>query len=193
MHRPRSSPCRARSQPENARRYLRVAKASSEIEALINECLIEVYRVASPRAVYLETNIELLDDDLVRFDFMEVKSHSLTVNLKACKRAYVFVATLGIEVDRMIEKYSKIIQSKATVCHAVGSALIESFCNYINEELFGKNKATRRFSPGYGDLPLEIQTSILKALDAERKIGIIIGESLLMQPSKTVSAIIGIK
>ncbi|MBQ7412054.1 MAG: Vitamin B12 dependent methionine synthase activation subunit [Clostridia bacterium] len=174
-------------------RYLKASKTTPEADVLIDECLKDVYKIVSPRAVYIETNVELLNDDVVKFDFMEIKSHSLTVNLKRCKKAYIFAATLGIELDRMIERYSRFIQSKATVCHAVGSALIESFCNYVDETLVGRAKATRRFSPGYGDLSLEIQPDILKALDAERKIGIILGDSLLMQPSKSVTAIIGIK
>lgn len=174
-------------------RYLKASKTTIETEALIDECLRDVYKVVSPKAVYLETTVELLENDIVKLGFMEIKSHSLSINLKKCKKAYIFAATLGIELDRMIEKYSRFIQSKATVCHAIGSALIEAFCDYINEELVAKSKSTRRFSPGYGDLSLEIQPMVLNALDAERKIGIILGESLLMQPSKTVTAIIGIK
>ncbi|MBR2296223.1 MAG: hypothetical protein IKA43_02325 [Clostridia bacterium] len=122
-----------------------------------------------------------------------MKSHSLSVNLKRCKSVYVFAATLGIEVDRLIDRYSKILQAKASVCHAVGSALIESFCDYVNETLTNGKKSTRRFSPGYGDLGLEYQGVVLNALDAERKIGIILNDSLLMTPSKSVTAIIGIK
>lgn len=174
-------------------RYLKVAKTDHATDALIDECVKEIYQIASPKAVYLESSIEFLEDDTVRFDFMTVKSHSITVNLKKCKRAYVFSATLGIEIDRAIEKYSKILQSKASVYHAVGSVLIEAFCNYVNETLVADLKATRRFSPGYGDLSLDCQRDILRALDAERKIGIILSDSLLMSPSKSVTAIIGIK
>ena len=179
---------------KEAMRYLRVAKSDEVTDALANECIKEIYKIASPKAVYLESNIEFLDDDMVKLDFMTVKSHSLTVNLNKCKKVVVFAATLGIEVDRAIEKYSKILQSKASMYHAVGSALIESFCNYVNDVVTENvRKSTRRFSPGYGDLPLECQKDILRALDAERKIGIILSDSLLMSPSKSVTAIIGIK
>lgn len=179
---------------KEAMRYLRVAKSDEVTDALANECIKEIYKIASPKAVYLESSIEFLDDDMVKLDFMTVKSHSLTVNLNKCKKVVVFAATLGIEVDRAIEKYSKILQSKASMYHAVGSALIESFCNYVNDVVTENvRKSTRRFSPGYGDLPLECQKDILRALDAERKIGIILSDSLLMSPSKSVTAIIGIK
>ena len=50
-----------------------------------------------------------------------------------------------------------------------------------------------RYSPGYGDLPLETQTAVFKALDCERTIGVTLTESLLMRPSKSVTAVIGMK
>ena len=50
-----------------------------------------------------------------------------------------------------------------------------------------------RFSPGYGDLPLDFQKEFLKITDASRKLGISLNDSLLMSPSKSVTAIIGIK
>ena len=49
-----------------------------------------------------------------------------------------------------------------------------------------------RFSPGYGDLPLEMQRDIFRVLDCSRKIGLTLNESLLMSPSKSVTAIVGI-
>ena len=49
-----------------------------------------------------------------------------------------------------------------------------------------------RDSPGYGDFPLEAQREILVILDTPRKIGVSLTDSLLMVPSKSVSAVIGV-
>lgn len=51
---------------------------------------------------------------------------------------------------------------------------------------------TWRFSPGYGDLPLETQKTLIQVLDTHRKIGVSLTESCLMMPSKSVTAILGI-
>ena len=48
-----------------------------------------------------------------------------------------------------------------------------------------------RFSPGYGDFPLECQGMLLEALEAGKRIGIKLTDSLLMMPSKSVSAVMG--
>ena len=65
-------------------------------------------------------------------------------------------------------------------------------CAALAEEFPGL-ALTERFSPGFGDLPLELQRQVTEALDCPRSLGITLGESLLMTPSKSVTAIIGMK
>ena len=80
---------------------------------------------------------------------------------------------------------------------AVGAERIEALCDLFNGEITEKKRAeglyTRpRFSPGYGDLPLELQKDIFDVLDCPRQIGLTLNQSLLMSPSKSVTAIIGV-
>jgi len=51
----------------------------------------------------------------------------------------------------------------------------------------------RRFSPGYGDLPLSIQPQMISATNANKYLHISVNESLLMIPQKSITAIIGIR
>ena len=53
-------------------------------------------------------------------------------------------------------------------------------------------KLRQRFSPGYGDLPLQAQRAIFDALQCHKEIGLYLNESLLMSPTKSVTAIVGI-
>lgn len=48
-----------------------------------------------------------------------------------------------------------------------------------------------RYSPGYGDLDLEIQPKLLKLLDGEQ-IGITTNSSHLLLPQKSITALIGL-
>ena len=63
----------------------------------------------------------------------------------------------------------------------------------IRKELREGEHLTSRYSPGYGDLPIESQHTILNLLDASRKIGVSLTGSLMMVPSKSVSAVIGVR
>ncbi|MGN1059696.1 MAG: vitamin B12 dependent-methionine synthase activation domain-containing protein, partial [Clostridia bacterium] len=85
----------------------------------------------------------------------------------------------------------------ALAAQAVGTAAIESWCDLLCRR-FAEREAERgrslrpRFSPGYGDFPLEMQKDIFRFLDCSRKIGVSLTESLLMVPGKSVSALVGI-
>ncbi|MBR5134836.1 MAG: Vitamin B12 dependent methionine synthase activation subunit, partial [Clostridia bacterium] len=49
-----------------------------------------------------------------------------------------------------------------------------------------------RFSPGYGDLPLSVQRSVATLLGMEKTLGVCLSDSLLMSPSKSVTAFVGV-
>ena len=174
------------------KRYLKIHKFDTQNDALIEECKKEVYKAARPRSVYSRECI-YIENGKVDFCFDKVESKNLSKNLCQCKEAYVFCATLGIEIDRLIQKYAKIEPSKSVVIDSVATTLIEEFCDYINKFLGEKNKLCPRFSAGYGDYSIKHQKMILERLDASRKIGVSLLESYMMTPAKTVSAIIGIK
>ncbi len=125
-------------------------------------------------------------------------SQSLSRLLKNCSEIIVFSATVGLETDRYIAKQQKISPLKALLANAYGAERIESLCDKFCEDakslLDGEGlSVTRRFSPGYGDFPLETQREIFGLLDCNRKIGVSLNGSLLMSPSKSVTAIMGIK
>ena len=57
---------------------------------------------------------------------------------------------------------------------------------------FPDKHATWRFSPGYGDLPLETQGDFLRTLNAEKRLGVTLSPGGLCIPTKTVTAVIGL-
>ena len=78
---------------------------------------------------------------------------------------------------------------------ACGSALVEAGCDAAEKEIAGRMPGlylTDRFSPGYGDLPLTVQQSLCGALDVTRRLGVSLTDTCLMNPQKTVTAIIGL-
>ena len=105
----------------------------------------------------------------------------------------VFAATLGIGVDRLILKTSKISPHEAFVIDAMADALIESLCDFVENELCCGISASGRFSPGYADLELSVGYEILSLCKAEKTLGIKVSKSGLMIPRKSVNAIIAVK
>lgn len=106
----------------------------------------------------------------------------------------ILAATAGLQIDRLITAKSSISPSVAHMLEAVGNERIEALCDAFCAEAetrFGKLKS--RFSPGYGDLPLEAQKDIFTLLDPPRRIGLTLNASLMMSPSKSVTAICAVK
>ena len=174
-------------------RYCGAYGESPELEALANECISELDGAISYRVCWLVTELRRADNEL-DFGFMKTDSASLAKNLSGCDNAVIFAATLGNSLDRIIAKYSRISPSKAVMLQAIGAERIEALCDAFCDEIKEISGGVRpRFSPGYGDLPLDFQKNIFIALDCSRKIGLTLNDSLLMSPSKSVTAIIGIK
>lgn len=129
-----------------------------------------------------------LDMGIVQTDSVQLRK-----NLEGCEEVILFAATIGLEIDRLIRRYTKLSPVKALFLQGIGAERIESLCDCFCTEWQEKGLRLRpRFSPGYGDLPLEMQKDIFRGLDCTRKIGLSLNESLLMSPSKSVTAFIGI-
>ena len=108
-----------------------------------------------------------------------------------------FAATLGNGADMLIARYSKIAVSKAAVMQAVAATVMEEYCDRcqerIKEELQTEGLTLRpRFSPGFGDLSLQIQRDFLNVLNAGKYAGIFLSEGNIMLPEKSVTAFMGV-
>lgn len=183
-------------------RYIGCRESSEEIDGLITQCISELKQKLSYKVVF--TTLKKKDFCKISKDCLDntdkalpFGSRSLAKNLQSCEDIIIFAATIGIEIDRLISKYSRLSPAKALCFQAIGAERIESLCNTFNsevrQELCARGLSAKpRFSPGYGDFPLYTQRLIFDLLDCPRKIGLSLNESLIMSPSKSVTAIIGI-
>ncbi len=174
-------------------RYAGVKKETPELSKMLDDCLASALGKISYKLCFCLIPVKT-SENTVELGSTRVVSKDLSKNLGECNSAVVFAATLGQELDRTIARFSAISPSKAVMLQAIGSERIEALCNIFNAEIRKEYGSTApRFSPGYGDLPLELQCDIFSLLDCSRKIGLTLCDSLLMSPSKSVTAIIGIK
>ena len=123
-------------------------------------------------------------------------SSALKKRLEGCGSAVIFACTAGFEMDRLIARGALTSPVHALILHAAGAQQVEGACDRLCRMLgneFPGMILTERFSPGYGDLPLDAQREFLKALDAERLIGVHLNEACVMIPSKSVTAVVGLK
>ncbi|MBE6771833.1 MAG: hypothetical protein E7547_06815 [Ruminococcaceae bacterium] len=188
----KSSAAEINIDPEEVAVYLGYysAKCDKTTNCVMCNCTEEFLNSANFIACYTKVPVKI--DNGVDLGFIKVNSHSLEKNLAGCDYAYILAATTGINAHRLIEKNSIISPLKGMVTDCVGSAAIEAFCDKINLSFENPEFLRPRFSPGYGDLPLECQKDIVEFLQTKKNIGMSLTESLMMVPVKSVTAIIGI-
>lgn len=157
----------------------------------IDLCIEEFNKVADYRYAYACVPVNFVGENICNLGFGEVYSKNLCNILRGCKTAFVFAVTTGIGVDRLLSRLSVVSAAKHFITDAVASAAAESFCDYVDDMLRKSRGKPHRFSPGYGDLALEVQPELLNMLNASKNIGITINKSLLMTPVKSITAIMG--
>lgn len=160
--------------------------------ALMHSCIDEAQKVLTYEVCYCILPVEIRGD-ICDFGCFSLTSQGLAKNLSSSTQVVLFAATVGTGLDRLIAKYGRVSPSRALMMQALGAerieALCDEFCKDISTEL--NTCLAPRFSPGYGDLPLETQRDIFAVLDPSRQIGLTLNYSLLMSPSKSVTAFAG--
>jgi len=163
--------------------------------ALVENCAAEFAEAASYRASAAEFDVSVSGDS-VDFGVFSAKSAALALNLRGCSRAILFAATAGPGPDRQKSRAAVTSPARAAALDAIGTAAVEAWCERLcalwSAELRPGLRLRPRFSPGYGDLPLETQRPLLGALDAARLAGITLTAALMMTPQKSVTAIAGL-
>lgn len=179
-------------------RYLGYQKIqpNDEIHHMIQKCMDTLYKKSNLRKVYQLYPLSFEKDALV-IATMHIHSKNLFYNLKRCEKVYLLAVTIGPAVDQLIRRSEIMNIVEAAIYQAAGAAYVEAWCDAVNQEIKEKAKAEGyicrpRFSPGYGDFSLTFQKDFSNLLDMPKNVGITLTDSLLMVPSKSVTAVIGL-
>jgi len=169
-----------------------------KLERLVCECIEELMGIAAPK--YICRTLSITDRERsisLEGGLFELPGRAISRHLSGSGECILMAATLGSEVDKKIRYYEKIDLTKALILDACATVCIEAVCGRICEDIekselpVGKH-LTFRFSPGYGDLPIDIQTGFLQVLNAGKRIGLTASSTNILLPRKSVTAVIGI-
>ena len=180
--------------------YHGIATIDSDTQARIDTAIDRVSSQSHPRIIIKEYPIELSGNTVIIHadnEDVTLESESLCRNLEGCCGAMLLAATIGPACDMLVRRASVTSAAEASIYQAAGAAAIEAFLDDMNDKLKSEYEAKGlflrpRFSPGYGDLKLDHQKDWFRLLDITKQIGIELTDSLLMVPTKSVTAIIGV-
>lgn len=179
--------------------YKRNQELTAEMSQLIDEVMVEVQAISQPRyyyqfhelAVQSEKAIQVVGTDLI------LRGKAIGKHLQKAQKVALLGATLGIGVEQQIRRYEITDLTRSLILDACCVELIEKICDLAECDIIDQVAEAgltlnRRFSPGYGDLPLATQRDFLKVIKGDTNLGITLTQTDLMIPRKSVTAIIGL-
>lgn len=174
-----------------------------EKNALIRTPVRECAKVAIKKALEFSQSIAIvkgasvidISDTTITARDIKIKSKCwscFSTRTTGQLRIEVFALTLGRALDHEISNSRKKSLSQAYFLYEAGSAVIESVADQIEAKIqkipeLQYLKPSRRFSPGYCDIPLSVQNEFYSFL-APEKIGIQLTSSGAMTPEKSITA-----
>lgn len=178
---------------KEALRYLGAKQNDEAAGVLVDLVYLKLRNEVQARYVLQKHNIVVDDEGVTLAAGVRFTSRDLAAHLKGCDKALLLGATLGSKVDMAIRRLALGSVAEGAAAQAVAAALIESYCDEVQAGADTEGLAQRpRFSPGYGDWKLEEQKLLFPVLDCSRRIGLTLTDGLMMAPSKSVTAIIGL-
>ncbi|MEI6093244.1 MAG: hypothetical protein WCQ47_06130 [bacterium] len=152
-----------------------------------------VQEVLSPKYSY--KRIDLANGTL---NELVSSSNDLKALLGKSNECFAVICTVGQEATSIINAYQKESElAFALYADRIASDAIESLaecvCSILLNKFFDnkKQQLTRRYSPGYGDLPLEKQKDLFCLFDG-KELEVVLNTKNFMIPEKSISFLVGV-
>ncbi len=176
------------------KKYLNFKGIDNAFDDFIDEVFLEVKSISNPKKLCVLSDVSK-ENGFYKLNKLGLllKSEDINSLFTDCESIATMVVTLGLAVDKKIALYAKTDMTRSLVMDAVASVYVESLLDKLEEEVCTQTNLnkTMRFSPGYGDLDIAIQKDLIKAVGADKYLGIMVNSNNLMVPLKSITAFIG--
>ncbi len=127
---------------------------------------------------------------------LTLRGRAVCRHLRDAVAVGVLCVTLGMENERELKRLSLTNGVDHVMFDAASTTLVERAADAAEAQIVAEAcerglYTNFRFSPGFGDMPLDTQPVLLATLDAQRLLGVTLAPSLLMTPTKSVTAVVG--
>lgn len=168
-----------------------------EVDRQIQACIEDTLRLVQPRYTYRCFDLVRQDGAIVLGGTqIALPGRDIAALLQDCPRCLLLAATLGMPLEQAIRRAEIADMTRALILDCCGSSAIEAVCDRVEQTLSAQQGdavyLTDRFSPGYGDMPIEFQAQMTSLLDTSRQIGLSLTDSYILTPRKSVTAVIGL-
>lgn len=178
---------------ETAYRYAGIASGDERSRQRMKEILASMPERFPVRSVWKQVPLSWNDGQPV-VDGQVLPGAMARRFLQGAEAVILMAITLGPAFDREVRKLSYINMEESLFLNSAGAAFVDARLDEVQasvETALGKHLSDR-FSPGYEDLPLTMQSFMERELSLNSSLGIHLLDSCLMVPEKSVTAIAGV-
>jgi len=171
-------------------RAIRMDETDDDAETVIKMAR-EAEAIARPKAFYRVSYIDEKGDDYVVIDGVKFVSHVMSVNLKDAHRVFPYVATCGVELENWSNSIDDFLEQYWADAIKIQALQFASKAIDIHLQNHIKPGKTASMNPGsLEDWPISEQEKLFRVLGhAKEKTGVLLTDSFLMVPMKSVSGI----
>lgn len=171
---------------------MRISEGSEDAKHF-HDLVEETRRIIKPKAIYEVCYIDEKGHDFVVISGVRFRSRTLRAKLEKVERVFPYIATCGTEVDEISPAADDFV--KRFWFDAIREIALRCSIEHLNNHLKSKYALGKSSSmnPGAGDKnvwPIEQQRELFSIFpDVSKQIGVILTESCLMIPNKSISGI----
>lgn len=170
----------------------------SRIDGVIASCLDE-QRPNGMYAVY-PVSIEERDGDpavLLGGTTLVFRGGSIVEYMRGASYCALMAVTLGLGSERKLRRLAATSITDEAVYSCVCSDLVECGADRLESQVVAYARerglfAKERYSPGFGDFSVDIQSEFVRVLKADRHLGIYVTSAGYLVPSKSMTAVVGL-
>lgn len=176
--------------------YPEVANVNEEIKGNIKDIVKLAEKKEEAKVIYQETKFEILDPSKIKITSgHEFRGEKLIKKVQDCDGIVMAVMTMGKKLDEKIKELMAKDPLNGFILDTISSYMVEKVSELFWQDLLFKYNEkdlniTSFISPGSKDFSLDNQKNLISFLRAE-EIGIKLLDSMLIEPSKTLTVIMG--
>lgn len=182
---------------KETRRYAGLMKAKNFDERMIESACQDAMLLASPKGSWLIYDYDCHTQTIKADPPFTITGTKIGQHLAGCDKVVMLAATVGETIEDTVSKrFADGSYTDSVLLDAAATAAVEQIADSMEKTIKQKTAPMGygmrwRFSPGYGDWPLEDQLDMIRLTEAY-KIGLSLSTSLMLIPRKSITAIIGL-
>lgn len=184
---------------KETRRYAGLMRATDFDENLIEDACTDARLLAEPQGIWEIYDYDAALQKVLATPPFSIKGEKIGRHLASCEKVVIMAATVGEAIEDNVTSLFKAGEyAKSMLLDAAATTAVEQLADGMEKAIaravstYGQGYKMRwRFSPGYGDWPIEQQPELMR-LSKAASIGISLSSAMMLMPRKSITAIIGL-